>query len=212
MRSLFIAILLLAAFGVNAQILKGYRLETRTEMRYDTAYNATGNEPVGATWYDGEERTISVALGNGVVMQVNQESLIPVYNNTSDTIYDGRVCTGAGASNDRITIELASKKKRYTALLVTTENIPPNSRGLAVELAGRVNGVNTGNLSAAPIFLDTLGLVSNNKGVFPDYNYPLGAVVKVGTTDGIIQFRSDGTDFKNSIADAFDGIIRESFD
>lgn len=218
MKKLIFILFIFLSLGSFSQNLKGYKVEaldtlrTYGVMQHDTSYTSSGTELIGSSYWDESVRTVSISLGNDVVLQVGQETLIRVYNNSGDTIKDGTVCSGTGVFGDAITIGKASKKNRYTALVITTEDILNNSYGFAVELAGRVNNVNTGSLSVGQIFLDTLGLISNNQGVFPDYNYSLGAVVKTGTTDGVIQFRSDGSDFKNSTNDAFDGSIRETFD
>ena len=171
--------------------------------------------PIPSTNYtmyaDTTDRTLSVNLGNGVVMQINQETLIRVYNNTADTIMDGRVCFGSGINGNAITIALASKADRHSALVITTEAIAPNSYGLCVELGGKVRGVDVGTATPGPIYLDTMGYVSNSQGVFPDYNYPLGAIIQKNGT-AVIQFRASDVSFLNSIDNIMDGSIRETFD
>ena len=211
-RIILIGLLLASTCVTNAQVTRAYRLETKTEVRYDSTYVDTGNEVTGTTHFDAEDRTISIHLGNGVELQVGQESLIQVHNGSGDTIMNGRVLAAIGGAVDRVSVDYATKKNRYNSLVMSTEIILPDSVGLACELAGRVHGVNTGSFGIGQIFLDTLGYITDQRGEFPDYNYPLGAIVKTGVTDGVIQFRSDGTNFKNSILDAFDGAIRETFD
>lgn len=182
-------------------------------MRLDTGYTVTGTEPIGTVFYDKIDRTISVVLGNGVIMQVNQEALIKVYNNTPDTLMNGRVVYATGAFDEEaITVDYASKTGRYVNLALTTENIAPNSYGLCVEISGRARGLNTYGLEQKRFYLDTLGNITNEIPEFPYYSYPLGGVIKVDSTDGIIQFRADGINYENSIKDAFDGAVRETFD
>jgi hypothetical protein len=202
-------------YGVDMSLQWGHGIEYDLPFKrlvLDTTYVEIGDEPKGTMYWDEPNRTYSIDLGNGVVLQVGQETQIPVHNNTGLTIINGRVLFGQAVFNDRITVGLATNTERYTALLIATEDILNNTDGLAVELVGRVNDVNTGGLSLGPIYVDVDGLLTNTKPEFPEYTYPIGAVVKVGVTDGIIQFRSDGVNFYNSIRDAFDGSIRETFD
>jgi hypothetical protein len=202
-------------YGLDMTIQYSHGIEYNSPFKrlvLDTTYTETGDEVKGTLYWDDPNRTASLDLGNGVILQIGQETQIPVHNNTGSTIINGRVLFGQAVFNNRITVGLATDTERYTALLIATEDILNNTDGLAVELVGRVNDVNTGGLSLGPIYVDTLGLLTNTKPEFPKYTYPIGAVVKVGVTDGIIQFRSDGVNFYNSIRDAFDGSIRETFD
>lgn len=171
--------------------------------------------PIPSTPYtmyaDTTDRTLSVGLGNGVVMQINQETLIEVYNSTGSTILNGKVCYGRGIEQETPSIALANKRGRYAALLMTTEDIPNNSKGLGVSLVGKVRGVNTGSLTLGPIYVDENGDLTNTTPQFPYYPYLVGVVLKTGT-DGIIQFKSDGVNYYNSIRNIMDGSIRETFD
>lgn len=178
----------------------------------DTTYTPTGTEPKGTSYWDDENRTYSIVLGNGVIIQVNQEAIVRVYNNTGDTLKDGMVIGYSEIVNNLPAVAYASNNERHTFLGITTEDILADSVGLAVSLIGVVNNVNTGDLTVGPIYLDSLGYLTSTRPSFPKYIYPLGACLKVGTTDGTIQFRSDGVNYKNSILDAFDGAIRETFD
>lgn len=158
---------------------------------------------------DTANRTISVDLGNGVSMQLNQESLIKVYNNTASQIDDLSVVYGSGVNGNAITIAEATNTGRYTALLLATENIPAGSYGLCIEIAGKATG-NTGSLTVGEIFVGTSG-ITNTRPEFPLYEYPIGACLKTGI-DGVIQFRSDGTDYYKTTRNFWNGVFRESFD
>jgi hypothetical protein len=202
-------------YSLDMNIIHAHGIEYDSPFKrlvLGTTYIPDGSEVKGTVYWDEANRTYSIDLGNGVALQVGQETQIPVHNNTGSDIINGRVLFGQAVFNDRITVGLATNTERYTALLIATEDILNDTDGLAVELIGRVNDVNTGSLSLGPIYVDTLGLITNTQPVFPAYTYSIGAVVKVGVTDGIIQFRSDGVNFFNSIRDSYDGSIRETFD
>jgi len=161
---------------------------------------------------DTVDRTLSVNLGNDVILQIGQETQVQVYNNSGATISNGKVCYGTGINGSAITIDTAGHSGRYTALLMATEDIANSSYGLCVELAGKVRGLNTSGISTGPVYLNSEGDLTNSVGVFPYYNYPLGACLVSDASDGVIQFRSDATDFNNTLRNAFNGSFREGFD
>lgn len=181
-------------------------------VSWDTTYVPSSDELKGTSYWDDINRTVSIELGNGVVLQLGQESLIQVYNNTGAAIEDGKVCYGSGINGNSITIAKASNDERYSALLATTEEIDDLSYGMALELAGKLNNVNTGGLALGPIYLDVNGDLTNTQPLFPLYTYPLGAVIKIGVTDGIIQFISAGVNFRDTESNIFNGSPRESLD
>jgi len=172
--------------------------------------------PIPTTEYtiyaDTANLTLTVNLPNGIRMQVNQESLTTVYNNTADTLKDGRVIGVDGIANDLVAVRYVSKTERHDFFGVTTADIPPYTKGLIVSIEGKVNDINTGTLTLGAIYVDSLGYFTNENPQFPYYDYPVGLCIKTGVTDGIIQWRSDGVNYRNSITHYFDGAIRETFD
>jgi hypothetical protein len=182
-------------------------------VAFDTTYSIVGNELKGTSYWDDDNRTVSIDLGKGVVLQVGQETLIEVYNNSGSAIEDGKVVYGSGVNGNAITVAKANNNGRYSALLFSTEEIANGSYGFCVELVGKSRGLNTSGISTGEIFVDEIdGEITNDMGVFPEYNYPIGACLVSDASNGVIQFRSSDVGFKNDISSAFDGSIRETFD
>lgn len=204
--------LILLFFGFviysHGQNIRANSLWSHTTVTIDSTYTPTGTEPLGTTYWDKENRTPSTILGNGVIFQHGQESLILVKNNTGDTLKDVRVIGYDAVVDGIVAVRYASNNERHTFLGITTEEILPDSIGFVVSLNGRVHHKYLPTLNPEPIYLDTLGILTNTRPSFPDYIYPLG----VWENDSTVLFRSDGVNFKNSILDAFDGAVRETFD
>lgn len=163
---------------------------------------------------DTAENTISFKTGLGSTAQIARESLIKVYNGTSDTIEDGKVLCACGLFNGTISVEKAIATDRYTALLWGTTTILPNSYGDAVVLYGTINDINNSSLSLGQAWLSATdsGDVVNTPPSFPNYVYSLGAATKIGALDGKYEANLSGVSPYNTTVNFHNGTFREPFD
>ena len=154
---------------------------------------------------------------DGVSIQVNQETLIKVYNDTGDLIPDGSVVYSVGVFGERPSVAMALSDSHETAprdIAIATMDIPDGTYGMCVELVGKVRGLDTSGLALGEIWLsDTIpGAVTSTKPAFPSYQSSVGGCLKVDGADGVIQARLDGNNPLVTVLNAWNGCIRETFE
>jgi|GEM_PF-6953500 len=153
---------------------------------------------------------------NPIVTGRPEEMVIEVYNDTGVLIPKGKAVYPNGNFGDLSTIGLAKTDSFETIEFdygMTMGDIADGGTGY-VQWFGVVSGVNTSSFSVGDVLYispTTAGEVTNIKPEFPDYTIQIGTVDKVGTTDGKIFVTSRST-VKDTIFDAWDGSIRETFD
>ena len=170
---------------------------------FDTTFE-DGSE-TGRLQWNIEDQTLEFGLNNNVTLQIGQESVIKVYNNTGVTIEDGKVIYTTGAFGGDPTIGLASNDD-LTAMLafgVTTESIPDGSSGF-VATGGKIRGINTSSFSNGQIiYLDEDGDITSTRPVAPDFQIFIGQVDSVSATDGIIGLRFTHIPRLNFLSDVY---------
>jgi hypothetical protein len=121
-----------------------------------------GDYAEGHLFYDATWKTLSAEIGRDVTLQIGQEDLRRVYNNTGVTIYNGQAvyATGvySGGTNNVITVALAKADSATTAFVVgcSTQDISNNDYGF-VTVRGHINGLDTNHIGSA--YLSTQGMV-----------------------------------------------------
>jgi len=115
----------------------------------------------GHLFYDATWKTLSAQIGRDVTLQIGQEDLRRVYNNTGVTLYDGQAvyATGVynGGTNDVVTVALAKADSSVTAFSIgcLTQDIANGEYGF-VTVRGHVNGLDTNRIGSA--YLNTQGM------------------------------------------------------
>jgi hypothetical protein len=112
---------------------------------------------VGVFSWDDTDKTVSLQLPDGVVLQLGQETQIIALNNTGVTIPNGRMVYVSGASGNRVTIGLADADGVGTdgVIGMTTQEILNNQEG-KVTLIGLVRDIDTSTFPAgSPVYLST---------------------------------------------------------
>ena len=161
------------------------------------------------------DSTIDVATGFGPVLQVGQETLIKVYNNSGETITKGSAVHPIGAleaypligksiSNSHVTID-----RDYG---ITTMDIPHNSYGFVCRY-GKVRNIDTSAFAVNDrvwVSATIAGGVTNVRPSFPNYAAQLGIVFNSDIATG--QIFVTGTDpTSNTLQNFWNGVFRESF-
>jgi len=171
-------------------------------------------------WNDGEY-TLNIDTGLGdTTIQVGQETLFLFYNDSGSTIANGKVLHPVGGTmvGDVIvpTVELAKADKYETCqgtLTVSTMEVLNGELGFATKF-GKVRGIDTSTLGAgAQIWVsDTVaGEFVNNQPQFPSYVLSMGGTLNSSATEGEL-FINQTSDVDDTINNAWDGAIRETFD
>lgn len=157
-------------------------------------FDQTANETpsVGKLSWNTTDGTLNLGLTGGeVTLQIGQEQVVRIRNNTGSTITNGQVVYVTGALGQRPTVALASAVGEGTSSKtfgVATEDIPNNSEGF-IATAGLVRGVATNafNEGDALYLSSTAGAFTNVKPQSPLHLVNIGWVIKkAGVDDGSI--------------------------
>lgn len=152
-----------------------------------------GESPsIGSLSWNSTDGTLNLGLdGGNVVLQLGQEQVVRIRNNTGATITNGQVVYVTGALGQRPTVALASSNAEITSSKtfgVATEDIPNNSQGF-IATSGLVRGINTNAFSEGDaLYLgSTAGTFTNQKPNSPEHLVAIGWVIKkAGVDDGSI--------------------------
>lgn len=136
--------------------------------------------------------TLEIGLkGGNVVLQVGQESVTMVQNNTGSNMFEGQAVYLEGSTGNNLNILLAqanSEQKSSKTFGVLTENISHNNKGF-VTTAGLVRNINTSHLTQGQaIWLDpnTPGGLTTTKPVAPNHMVLMGWCVRQHQSVGAI--------------------------
>ena len=165
-------------------------------LDFNTTAPATPHaHQTGRLNWDAPDATLELDMEYGVVQQIGQETYARVSNNTGSTIPNGTVVGFAGATDGslRVAPYLADGSQPSLYILgVMTHDLPDTGEKGYCTVWGFVRDVNTSGFSQGDILYaspSTAGALTNVKPTAPNNVIPLAAVVKVGTTDGIIFVR-----------------------
>jgi len=168
------------------------------------------------SWND-EDNTLNIATGlNGSVLQVGQESVRKIYNNTGGVLDNGRVVHYLSEqTNGHPHAEYAIANTYETllgSLSVVTGDISPGEYGFST-FFGKVRGLNTSGLSTGVVYLSdtTPGALTNTPPDFPSYRMYMGAVIISDSVNGEIVV-SPQSHVNDSFVNSWNGSIRESID
>lgn len=177
--------------GANADInsLSAITGRVSTPTAIDFALGGD-TSAVGRLNWNNNDGTLDLGLkGGNVNLQIGQELLQRVYNNTGATITDGQIVIVEGSQGQRLTVKLAlanSDLNSATILGMATESIANNSEGF-IAVYGVVNNVNTSGIADGTILWlspTTAGAYTATKPVAPDHLVMIGYVVKGNSTGG----------------------------
>ena len=149
----------------------------------------------GRVNWDAPDACLEIDQEYGVVQQVGQETYARVSNNTGSTIPNGTVVGFAGATDNslRVAPYLADGSQSTLYILgVMTHDLPDSGEKGYCTVWGFVRDVNTSAFTQGDVLYaspSTAGAFTNVKPTAPDNVVAVAAVIKVGTTDGIIFVR-----------------------
>ncbi len=126
---------------------------------------------------------------DGVTIQLGQETVARVLNNTGTAMTNGQVVIVSGASGNRLTAALADNTTDLTSgaiLGIVTEPIANNQQGFAT-ITGLVRGLNTSSFNEGDVlYLGSSGAITNVKPVTPLHLVTVGYCVRSHATQGSI--------------------------
>ena len=162
-------------------------ISTPEFVQFDTTHAQTA--AVAKLMWDDGDGTFTFGLkGGNVNLQIGQESVALVYNDTASTITNGQVVAVSGAQGQRPAVVLAdadSEALSAATLGVATESIASGAEGY-VATFGLVRGFNTSAFTAGdPVYLSqTPGGITNVRPTAPAHTVFIGWVVKVNAASG----------------------------
>ena len=171
----------------------GQDVATTADVEFNSIKLSTSSTPAheeGLVFYDTDNKALAVYNDEAdVTLQVGQEEWIRVFNNSGDTISNGKPVYVVGAVNGIPSIELASANSEVEAYAVglATHDISSNSEGY-VTTRGLVRGLNTSGLTEgnrAHVGV-TAGTLQTASPTYPYFSTDVGIVVDSDATDGII--------------------------
>jgi hypothetical protein len=189
------------------------------EIVLNTSYTPSGSVEGRITW-NGDEYTINVETGLGPVIQVGQETLILIYNDTGTIITNFTALRPFAATTVEgiivPTVERAKSDVFSTVegtIMVATMDIGIGQIGFATRF-GRARGGNTTLFTpGAALYIDpvTPGLLTETRPEFPNYIISVGgALNSAAAPDGEI-FVSITRDIFDTITNFWNGVFRETF-
>lgn len=153
----------------------------------DTTPSVTPTAAGSLSWNSGDG-TADLILNSDVTLQIGQENLVKVFNNSASTITNGQVVAVNGAQGQRPAVVLAdadTEALSAATLGVATEDIASGAEGF-VTTFGIVRGVNTtGFTDGQPIYLSqTAGQFTHTRPSAPAHTVFLGWVLKINAASG----------------------------
>ena len=139
--------------------------------------SATATAEVGRLRWNAIDGTLDLSLGGGLVtLQVGQEMVQPVLNNTSETLRNGYAVRITGAESGRMTVEHADASipaKTVGVIGVLTQDIAPGEVGF-VTTAGLVRQLDTSFATpGSTVYVDGGGVLTSIRPV-------AGAIMVIG--------------------------------
>lgn len=184
--------------GDIIQSLAGYYgpIETVTHEDFDSGATAPSYKE-GRLFYDKNSKTIAYYNDNSnVTVNLGQEELVRVYNNTGSTILNGQACYVNGGHLTFPTVALAKADIAATSssvIGIATSDIADSTYGY-ITTSGIVHDIDTHLYPNGTVLYlsDTVaGGYTNVLPLQPSYNVVLGYVTNQGTTDGDIYVHID---------------------
>jgi len=145
----------------------------------------------GKTYYDANWKTIAADIGRDVTLQVGQEELRRVYNDTGAILLQGKAVYTNGVRTDgtlscaSVALAQANAESTSTALGITTQDIPVASYGF-ITVRGHVDLMRTdyATWTASDILYlssTTAGELQNTIPTGTDYKVRMGRLIIVST-------------------------------
>jgi hypothetical protein len=159
-------------------------------IQLDTTYN--GPTPTGQISWNSSDGTVDIGLNGGnVVLQVGQEQVQRINNNTGSTLLEGQAVYITGAQGQRLTVNKAQANAESSSSKtfgVVTENIANGAEGY-ITTEGLVRNINTSAFAeGAALWLSptTPGGITTTKPVAPNHLVLVGFCVRQHATAGSI--------------------------
>jgi len=151
----------------------------------------------GKTYYDTDWKTLSANIDTDVNLQIGQEELRRVYNNTASTISNGKAVYTTGTYTSAfpyvatVDLAIANDVDKANVLGITTQDIAPNSYGF-ITVRGHINNLDTTDfVDGDVLYLSdvTAGDLTSSKPSAPNLVVRVGRCIYSHATLGTLNVR-----------------------
>ena len=198
---------ILALFTIEEDYADGFG--PISYIDFDTTYEDGTQE--GRLQWNSDDGTLEVGMpGGSVNLQIGQEILIRVTNDSGSDIPNGTPVYISGATGSNVTIDLADADFAagsgvgLRTVGVTTEDIDDNQKGYIVT-TGLVRDIDTSSFAAegVPVYLAVGGGFAASPPTPPATTYVIGVVVRKHATQGAILVIQTSLPYIGSLSDVF---------
>lgn len=166
---------------------------------------ATPGHAEGRLHWSADDGTLEIGMpGGNVNLQIGQEFLARVRNNTGGTLTNGQVIYNTGASGNLPTVALADalSTSAPTQYAIMTETVGDNSSGY-VNMQGLVRGLNTSSwVEGTQVYLSTTpGELTSTPPSAPNHRAWMGVVLSQHATEGTIYFKPERPILLSDVSD-----------
>ena len=164
-------------------------IATADFLKFDTT--ATNTPEVAKLNWNADDGTLEFGLKGGqVVLQVGQEQVQRIYNNTGSTLVSGQIVYVTGSQGNRLTVALASASSEATSTRtfgIVTETILNEAEGF-IATSGLVRGLNTSSFAEGSVlWLGTsAGTYTTTRPAAPNHGVLVGFVVRQHASVGSV--------------------------
>jgi hypothetical protein len=183
--------------GATSNVNLGEYGLTTGFLGFDLTPTATPTT-VGTMYWDTAYRTASLVAGVGTnTLQIGQEEVLLVHNNTGSALTNGQVVYVTGSTGELPSISLADASSESTSaatLGVVSESIANGADGF-VTVSGIVHGINTLAYNEGDILWlsETAGQFTTVKPISPAHLVLIGYVIKKSGGNGSILVKIQNT-------------------
>lgn len=177
------------------------KMEGVSNIAFDTA-SPQAVAAAGEMAWNTDEDTLDLQISSNVTLQIGQESLWNVRNNTVSTITDGTVVYASGTigASGRITVAPFIADRSITGMFfigIATEDIAPSADGKVTHF-GKVRGLDTTGTPYGETWNEgdviypsatTAGYLTNVKPSIPDLQIPFAFVITKHASTGSLAIR-----------------------
>jgi len=142
-------------------------------LKLNTGYSSTGTEPLGTVYWDEPSHTAVIVYPNGQQMNIGEESVVAVQNDTGATITNGMIVMYAGSIGNsgnirvRPAVVTAGLDVHYIIGMATTDI--PNGEVGKVTRVGKVRGIPTNGSKVGETWVNTTHIYVTTNPAYAGY-------------------------------------------
>lgn len=175
--------------------IESAKLAEQDYIKFDTTYAGGSTQPGMVVWNDADGTLEFELKGGNVTLQIGQEQVVRVKNDTGAALSNGKAVYISGSNGTNLLAAYANAGAENTSagtIGIATEDISNNGHGF-VTTFGLVRNINTAGLTeGAPVWLATSnGGLTSTRPTAPNHSVMLGFCLRASATVGVIFVRVD---------------------